>query len=67
MPSSWIDLLSLHGYITDIKLLRKLATRPPAPAPREHDGESRLLLMAKRMASSTRLCLGIGDGVLRSQ
>lgn len=67
MPSLWTDLLGLHGYITDIKLLRRLATRPATPAPPEPDSESKLLSIAKRMARSTRLCLGIGDGVLRSQ
>lgn len=67
MPSPWIDLLSLHGYITDIKLLHKLATRPTTPAPREPEIESKLLSIAKQVARSTRHCLGIGDGVLRSQ
>lgn len=67
MPSPWIDLLSLHGYLTDIKLLHRLATRPSKPAPRAPDSESKLLSIAKQVARSTRLCLGIGDGVLRSQ
>lgn len=67
MPSPWIDLLSLHGYLTDIKLLHRLATRPTTPAPHKPDGESKLLSIAKQVARSTRLCLGIGDGVLRSQ
>jgi len=67
MPSPWIDLLSLHGYLTDIKLLQRLATRPATPAPREPGSESKLLSIAKQVARSTRLCLGIGDGLSRSQ
>ena len=67
MPSPWIDLLSLHGYLTDIKLLHRLATRPTTPTPREPECENKLLSIAKQVARSTRLCLGIGDGVQRSQ
>lgn len=67
MPSPWIDLLGLHGYITDTKLLRRLATRPATEPPPKPDAQPGLLSFAKRVARSTRLCLGIGDGVLRAQ
>jgi len=67
MPSPWVDLLCLHGYIADPRLLRKLSaraspTRRPEPEPNE--GPS---VLAKRAMVSLRLCLGIGDGALRSQ
>ena len=67
MPSPWIDLLCLHGYITDRKLMHKLATTPstkPRPgADPKHAHQS----LARRAVVSLRLCLGIGDGMLRSQ
>ncbi|MBE1161764.1 hypothetical protein [Dyella acidiphila] len=67
MRSPWIDLLCLHGYITDPTLLRKLATSPPqAPRPRPRTNRPRIALV-KQAAASWRLCLGIGDGLLRSQ
>lgn len=67
MPSPWVDLLCLHGHITDLRLLRKLATTPPprpaaAPPPCKERPS-----IARRAVSSLRLCLGIGDGLLRSQ
>lgn len=67
MPSPWIDLLTLHGYITDHKLLRTWATRRPETPSRKVDCNAPLIVLAKRVIRSTRLCLGIGDGVLRSQ
>lgn len=67
MPSPWIDLLSLHGYITDFKLLRQLAMRSMKAPRREADAGKKPLTLAGRVARTTRLCLGIGDGVARSQ
>ncbi|MET3653507.1 hypothetical protein [Dyella japonica] len=67
MPSPWIDLLSLHGYITDTELLRRLATRPATESPPKPPAQPGLLTLARQVARSTRLCLGIGDGVLRAQ
>lgn len=65
MPSPWVELLILHGYITDPKLLRNIIEIPP-PMPRTKPEESRGTL-ARQVVTSLRLCLGIGDGVLRSQ
>ena len=67
MPSPWVDLLCLHGHIADVKLLRKLAVLPPGtPRPDPAPAKVRSTL-AKKAVMSLRLCLGIGDGVLRSQ
>lgn len=67
MPSPWVDLLCLHGHIADVKLLRKLAALPP-PKPRPDPANPRPgVTLAKKAVMSLRLCLGIGDGVLRSQ
>ena len=67
MPSPWIDLLCLHGYITDSKLLRKLATRPSTVSSPEPRPTTTRNTLAKRAVTSLRMCLGIGDGMLRSQ
>jgi len=67
MPALWTDLLTLHGYISDVKLLLRLAKREQPPASCQQSAENSLLSLAKKVARSTRLCLGIGDGVPRSQ
>lgn len=67
MPSPWIDLLCLHGHIADATLLRRLAMRhaePPRPRP---DPKTGSMARAKQAVSRWRLCLGIGDGLLRCQ
>jgi hypothetical protein len=65
MPSLWVDLLHLHGYVTDPAWLRKPMTERRAPLTshqqQPHD------TLTKRVARSFRLCLGIGDGALRTQ
>lgn len=67
MRSPWIDLLSLHGHITDPEPLKQPTTDLPAP-PRPTPGqEDQRLSLAKQAVASLRLCLGIGDGVLREQ
>ena len=65
MSSLWTDLLFLHGHITDAKLARRLAR---AQRQRELERERRKLSSGNRLrAWSARLCLGIGDGKLRTQ
>ena len=65
MSSLWTDLLFLHGHITDAKLTRRLAR---AQRQRELERERRKLSSGNRLrAWSARLCLGIGDGKLRTQ
>ena len=67
MPSLWVDLLCLHGYISDRPLLRRLAASPTAKPSFESETKSAPSMLAKRAIISLRLCLGIGDGAPRSQ
>lgn len=67
MPSPWVELLCLHGHIADVKLLRKLASLPPTKPPAEPAPTKAGATLAKKAVTSLRLCLGIGDGLLRSQ
>ena len=63
MSSLWTELLILHGHITDARLVRQLTLpqKRPAPPPAvTHVAKSPTRWM-------WRLCLGIGDGVLRRQ
>lgn len=67
MSSLWTDLLFLHGHITDPRLARRLLSpappsEPPTPTTRPAATSMPLLQRLTR-----RLCLGIGDGVLRTQ
>lgn len=67
MSSLWTDLLFLHGHITDPQLARRLLS--PAPPseldpPTTRPATPRIPLL-QRLAR--RLCLGIGDGVWRTQ
>jgi hypothetical protein len=65
MSSLWTDLLSLHGYITNPKLARRLFNPPsphqPAPSVPTPCPSNGLLRW------TARLCLGIGDGKPRTQ
>jgi hypothetical protein len=62
MSSLWTDLLFLHGHITDARLARRLAV-PERPAP-----PPTVTPVAKNPPRSwLRLCLGIGEGLLRRQ
>lgn len=66
MSSLWTDLLFLHGHIADPQLARRLlAPAPPSVAepPSTRPGAIPISLL-QRLA---RLCLGLGDGVLRTQ
>jgi hypothetical protein len=65
MSSLWTDLLFLHGHITDPELARRLAeAKQRRAAEREH----RKLAHGDAWRTwSARLCLGIGDGKLRTQ
>lgn len=65
MSSLWTDLLSLHGYITDLKLVRRAAESKPPP---KADQRCHQLSPATTLRAWTaRLCLGIGDGQQRTQ
>ncbi len=65
MSSLWTDLLFLHGYITDPQLARRLAE---AKQRRVADREPRKPSQGDTWrAWPARLCLGIGDGKLRTQ
>ena len=67
MSSLWTDLLHLHGYITDIALFRKPVERASVPTPCTTMPEPREKRPDRSWKTSLRLCLGIGDGALRSQ
>ena len=65
MSSLWTDLLFLHGHITDPKLARRWAeVKQRRDAARERRGLSPASTLR---AWTARLCLGIGDGKLRTQ
>ena len=68
MSSLWTDLLFLHGHITDPELARRLADMPAAP-PIDRTNAGHLHPRPRTILSSlfARLCLGIGDGTVRSQ
>lgn len=67
MPSPWVDLLCLHGYIADPRTLRKLSAHPSPTSRPTPNSKTQRVTLAKQAAASLRLCLGIGDGALRSQ
>ena len=66
MRSSWIDRLSRYAHGNGHVL-----TTPPMSlsvfAPRKADKARSVPAYAMRTSKSARLCLGIGDGSLRSQ
>lgn len=66
MSSLWTDLLFLHGHIADHQLARRLLSPAPPPGPEPastRPGATPTPLLQRLV----RLCLGVGDGVLRSQ
>lgn len=65
MRSLWTDLLFLHGYITDSRLARRLVEPLPAGQPAKRTRQPSL--GNGPLKWPTRLCLGIGDGKLRTQ
>lgn len=67
MSSPWFDLLCLHGYITEVRWLRPRMNPPPNAPPPKPVRRSTGAALARRAVTSLRLCLGIGDGALRSQ
>jgi hypothetical protein len=68
MSSLSTDMLFLHGYISDLKLARRLVNKPVQPPPLETEKTQRTFslrdLLSPRLG---RLCLGIGDGNVRTQ
>jgi hypothetical protein len=66
MSSLWTDLLFLHGHIADHQLARRLLSPepPPEPEPPSTRPGATPMPLLQRLA---RLCLGVGDGVLRTQ
>lgn len=62
MSSLWTELLILHGHVADARLLQRLASpKPSTPPPTVTQVEKPPLHWLRR------LCLGIGDGLLRRQ
>ena len=66
MSSLWADLLFLHGHITDLKLLRRLKERP-SRSPHPAAAQGRPAGGQKRLRWPFRICMGIGDGEVRTQ
>lgn len=67
MPSPWIDLLSLHGYISDPRLLRRLTALARTTHRSMAKTNKASITPVRQVVATLRMCLGIGDGVLRSQ
>ncbi len=72
MSSLWTDLLFLHGYIRDHRLARRLTSAGKAtPHAGKPDADHRRRQADRRngvpRSWMARLCLGIGDGDLRTQ
>ncbi len=68
MPSPWFELLCLHGYITNHDLLRRMVQVPSATLQSECDEQdNRATGTMEGAVMSLRLCLGIGDGMARTQ
>ena len=67
MSSLWTDLLFLHGHIRDHRLARRLAAAPATTPDRGNDPPPGEITHAKPRSWTARLCLGIGDGILRTQ
>lgn len=67
MPAFWIDLLFLRGHITDVRLVRKLAGAPTEESGPPVRKAKAIDALAARAVASLRLCLGIGDGAVRTQ
>jgi hypothetical protein len=64
MRSLWTDLLFLHGYITDFRLAQRLSN----PQPQEQRKADRRRPLRRALFTwPARLCLGIGDGSVRTQ
>jgi hypothetical protein len=68
MSSLWTDMLFLHGYISDLELARRLIDTPvQSPPPEAKTRQRTFSLRALFSLRSGRLCLGIGDGNVRTQ
>ena len=68
MSSLWTDMLFLHGYIDDLKLARRLVNAPAQPPSPETEGRQRNFSLRTLFSLRRgRLCLGIGDGNVRTQ
>jgi hypothetical protein len=65
MSSLWTDLLFLHGYMTDLKLARRLVE--PKQLSEVSDVRRKRSPATNLRAWTARLCLGIGDGEPRTQ
>ncbi|MFC5437476.1 hypothetical protein ACFPME_13005 [Rhodanobacter umsongensis] len=67
MSSLWTDLLILHGHITDPRLARRLLSPAPPTEPDPPTSCPAAAPMPLLQRLTRRLCLGIGDGMLRTQ
>jgi hypothetical protein len=68
MSSLWTDMLFLHCYISDLNLARRLVNPPTQPPSPETESCQRAFLLRTLFSLRPgRLCLGIGDGNVRTQ
>lgn len=67
MSSLWTDMLFLHGYISDLEWARRLTVAPIQPSPDTKKSYRTGALRDLFSAKLGRLCLGIGDGNVRTQ
>jgi hypothetical protein len=67
MPAPWVELLIKHGHISDVRLIYRFAAPSPKMPGYPRHPKNPADSMARRVIVSLRLCLGIGDGAVRSQ
>lgn len=64
----WRDLLFLHGHIVDHTMTPPQASSPEeTPAATAETGHVPTPSLGRRSFAALRLCLGIGDGAIRTQ
>lgn len=63
----WLDLLFLHGHIVAPALTPSTDLPEERPAHASESEQPSAPGFSRRSLAALRLCLGIGDGVIRTQ